>query len=113
MIGPLAMPRRPRPVNLGVGRHVHRRSETRLEESDAMRLMGTTKTATAVLDGLEERRRENDGWLVPLSRPLHEYVGARLEDEPPPGTTIRQPNQLMRDLQADFVRLFEAGATVA
>jgi len=81
-------------------------------QSDIEALMVETgATATQVLESRERHRAANGGWSAPLSRPLHVFAAARLQEEPPPGKTQCLPNSLMVELQENFVRLFEAGAS--
>src|SRR5262245_20675340 len=81
------------------------------ESDDVMRLMtGTWKTAVAVLEGLEERRRANAGWLVPWPRSPETFADARME-EPALGTTAPRPNKDMRELQDYFLEIFDTGGT--
>src|SRR5262245_15529707 len=81
-----------------------------MESDDVMKLVAG-RTASQVLETREQRRAENGGWSAPLTRPLSEFSGARMELEPRPGETMCRPNPLMVELQQNFVNLFEAGAT--
>src|SRR5262245_1345683 len=111
MIGRQAILQRANPSRAKAGRRAARRGE-RLEETDAMRLMGTAKTATQVLQSLEAKRAANGGWVVPWPRPPEEFAGARMED-PAPGETLPRPNDRLRELQDHFLAIFDVGGSPA
>lgn len=78
------------------------------EGNDAMRLLGSGKTATQVLQGLEGRRRANGGWVVPWPRPPETFANARMEEA---AIGSPQPNKDLRELQDYFLAIFEAGGS--
>jgi hypothetical protein len=51
-----------------------------MEETDAMRLIGTTRAASAVIEGREKRRDDNGGFIVPPPCPVERFARARMEE---------------------------------
>jgi hypothetical protein len=79
-----------------------------MEETDAMRLIGTTRAASAVIEGREKRRDDNGGFIVPPPCPVERFARARME-EPAPGRTQPFPNPEMTAMRQWLEATFEAG----
>src|SRR5262245_39002131 len=78
-----------------------------MEETDAMKLVGTGKTASQVLEARQAKRQANGGYLVPPPLPLAELADARVEDVP--GSTVPKPNAQFIALRGWLQETFDRG----